>query len=250
MKNVFLETQNVQAFRAALAALEDVEKGQPGLGVVWGRAGRGKTLCAREYAVRTGAVYLRVLENWTQRGMLSQLCREINGTEPTTTDRCKSVACAELDRIPRTILVDEADRLHVGRVEDFRDIHDLTGVPVVLIGEEHLYAVLSARGRLWSRVMHVVEFGPIGAEDVMLYGLKAADLKVVPAAAQRIVARSGGDFRLVFLDMHDLDDMARANQVREITVEMVDMLPPRKPGPGGPRGRAGKNGGAHGGKGK
>lgn len=247
MKNVFLETENVRSFRESLSLLEDIEKGQPGLGVVWGRAGRGKTLCAREYAVRTGAVYLRVLEGWTQRGMLSQLCREINGMEPSTAERCKMTACQELERLPRTILVDEADRLDIRRIEDLRDIHDLTGIPVVLIGEEHLYAMLSARGRLWSRVMAVVEFRPIGAEDVMLFGHKAAEVKIEPSAAQRLVTRSGGDFRLVWLDMHEIEQMARANQTREITLKMVDALAPRKRGPKAParsgaRGSGGRNG--------
>ena len=80
MKQVFLETQNVQAFRQAAWILEDTERGKPGIGVVWGQAGRGKTFCAREYAVRTSAVYLRVMEDWTPRAMLATLCRELNGS--------------------------------------------------------------------------------------------------------------------------------------------------------------------------
>lgn len=231
MKNVFLETANVQSFREALTLLEDTEKGQPGLGVVWGRAGRGKTLCAREYTVRTGALYLRVLEDWTPRAMLAQLCHEINGSEPKSVDRCKSMIMSQLDQAPRTIMVDEADRLDMKKIEHFRDIHDLTGVAVVLIGEEHLYSALSSRGRLWSRVNQVVEFRPITDEDIMLFGLKAAEIHLEPAAVQRLQTRSGGDFRLVWLDMHDLEQMARANKVKEVGVKMVDALPPRKIGP-------------------
>ena len=231
MKSIFLETRNVSAFRSAMTVLEDVDRGQPGLGVVWGRAGRGKTLCAREYAVRTGAIYLRVMEDWTARAMLAALCREINGSEPRSVDRCKTTVCEALDGAPRTILVDEADRLPVGLVEHFRDIHDSTGVPVALIGEEHLFAALNARRRLWSRVTRTVEFGAITAEDIMLFGMRAAGLQVAPDSAQALQKRAGGDFRLVWQDMHELEQMARASGTQKIERGMIDALQPRKTGP-------------------
>src|SRR5208283_877287 len=147
MRNIFLETQNVGRFREALSVLEDIERGQPGLGVVWGRAGRGKTLCAREYAVRTGAVYLRVLQDWTPRAMLAALCRDLNGSEPHTVDRAKKIAVELIEKTRRTILVDEADRLKIDLIEHLRDVHDLTGAPIVLIGEEHLFPAINARRR-------------------------------------------------------------------------------------------------------
>lgn len=231
MKNVFLETKRVIAFREAMGVVEDVEKGQPGLAVVWGKPGRGKTECAREYAVRTGAVYLRVMEDWTPRAMLSKLCSEINDMEPGTVDRCKKIIVSELDMTVRTILVDEADRLKVTNIEHLRDIHDLTGAPVVFIGEPSIYAVINSRRRIWSRVTRTVEFGPIVPEDVLLLGLKAADLKISPEAAHRLTRRSEGDFRLLWLDMRDLERVAKANSTQEITEEMVQALPPRKPGP-------------------
>jgi DNA transposition AAA+ family ATPase len=231
MKQVFLDTKNVLAFRDAMSALEDVEKGQPGLALTYGRAGRGKTLCAREYAVRTGAVYLRVMQDWTPRGMLSRLCLELNGVEPRMTDRCKLMACEELDKSPRTVLVDEADRLNVSLIEHLRDIHDMSGAPIVLIGEEHLHAMLSSRGRLWSRVTQTVEFGPVVVDDILMFALKAADIKLDADAARLIGKRSSGDFRLVWLDVNDLERMARAGKTREVDRRMVEALPKRKLGP-------------------
>jgi DNA transposition AAA+ family ATPase len=231
MKHVFLETQNVAAFRQALYVLEDTERGQSGIGVVWGTAGRGKTICAREYAVRTGAVYIRVMEDWTPRAMLAALCRELNGSEPTSTERCKKIACEALESQGKTLLVDEADRLNVGLVEHFRDIHDVTGTPIVLIGEEHLFPTLSARRRLWSRVTQTVEFKAISTEDIMIFGLKAAELRIDPEAARRIAVRSSGDFRLVFSDVQALEQMARASGVKQVDSKMAEALPARRLGP-------------------
>lgn len=232
MKNIFMVTQNVSRFREAMGVLEDVEVGQPGLGVVWGRAGRGKTECAREFAMRTGAVYLRVMEGWTPRGMLAAFCKALNGTEPRTAEHCKRLLVDELERFRRVILVDEADRLRrVEMIEHLRDVHDLTGAPIVLIGEEHLHAMISGRRRLWSRVTQAVGFGPIGAEDIIIYTGKATGLKMHPDAAGEVCKRSGGDFRLIHLDVRDLERMARASMKDEVVFDMVRALPHRKPGP-------------------
>lgn len=231
MKAVFLETRNVVEFRNALLLLEDTQEGQPGIGVVWGQAGRGKTVCAREYAVRTHAVYLRVMEDWTPRAMLAALCRELNGSEPHSTHQCKRIACEELERQGRTVLIDEADRLPVGLVEHWRDIHDVSGAPIVLIGEEVLFPTLASRRRLWSRVTQTVEFRPITSEDIILFGLKAADLRLDPDAAARIAARSHGDFRLVWTDTQALEQMARASGAKQVTLRMAESLPPRRLGP-------------------
>jgi len=238
MKNIFLETGNVSRFREAMSTLEDTERGQPGLGVVWGRAGRGKTICAREYAVRTGAVYLRVLQDWTPRAMLAALCRELNGTEPGTVDRGKKMAVGVIEetfrvrKILRTLLVDEADRLKVDLIEHLRDVHDLTGAPIVMIGEEALFAKINAHRRIWSRVVQTVEFGPITTEDVLLFALEAADLRMEPDAAARLQARSSGDFRLVWADVHRLEQMSRASGSNRIETRMVDSLNGSRKGAG------------------
>lgn len=224
MKNIFLETRNVVRFREALSVLEDIEHGQPGLGVVWGIAGRGKTVCAREYAVRTGSVYLRVMGHWTPRAMLSALCRELNGSEPRTIDQAQRTAIESLEKRPRTILVDEADRLKIDLIDDFRDLHDMTGAPVVLIGEEYLFPKINAHRKNWSRVQQTVEFGPITNEDILLFALEAASLRLEPEAAEKIGLRSNGDFRLVWRDVRSLEQMARASSTQKVDAKMVGEL--------------------------
>lgn len=224
MENIFLETKNVKAFREALGVLEDAEKGQPGLGIIWGKAGRGKTICSKEYVVRTGAIYIRVMQDWTARAMLSAICREINGSEYRTVDKCKRSICDELESSPRTVLIDEADRLDVRLIEHFRDIHDMTGVPIVLIGENSLFPTLKVRERIWSRITQNIRFDDISAEDIMLFGIKSAQIKIEPAAAGEIEKRCKGDFRLVWIDVRDLARICRASRTDMVTPEMVKEL--------------------------
>lgn len=233
MRNVFLETENVRRFRESAQVLEDIDKGAPGLAVVYGRAGRGKTECSREYAVRKNALYIRVLQDWTPRAMLAALCYEVNRQRPGTVEKCRNYLFHVLEVSPRMIIVDEADRLsRVSMIEHFRDIHDVTGAPVVLVGEQSLYSSISATRRLWSRVTQTVEFGPIRTEDIMLFGMKSADLRIDPDAAELIGKRAEGDFRLIWQAVRSIESMARAGGTAQVSVSMVKNVPDRKPAPG------------------
>nr|NJM04360.1 ATP-binding protein [Desulfobacula sp.] len=219
-------------FRQAASVVRDTVKGQPGFMVAWGHAGRGKTECAKEYAVRTNdAVYVRVLESWTPRAMLASICNEINGMRPSRVDYAKRVIIEELDRTPKILLIDEADRLIIGNIEHLRDIHDETGAPIVLIGEPSLYGRLSSKRRIWERVTRVVEFGPVTDEDVVYFGMKACALKMLPDAATELVRRCNGSFRLLYHMMVEIERKTKANKLKEVSLELVESVPNRRLAP-------------------
>jgi len=221
VKQVFVATKNVARFRDAMAVLMDTAKGQPGFGVAHGRAGRGKTMAARNLHAERGGHYLRVWQDWSQHAFLQGLAFEVAGMRPHGANRCKATIIDALGRDPRPIYVDEADRLAAGRIEDLRDIHDETGAAVMLVGEEALYATLNARRRLWSRVTQEVQFGPVADEDVLTFALQAAGLKLDAEACRQVAQRAGGDFRLVARIVGQLERMAKASETNRATAEMV-----------------------------
>jgi len=232
VKKIFLVTQNVSLFREAMGVLEDTEYGQPGLAVVYGMAGRGKSKASESYAMNTDAVYFRVLHNMTDRQMLASLCNELTGMEPRSAGDCMDRVIYRLKQHRRILLVDEADRLkRMDMFEYFRDIHDLTGAPIVFIGEESLYSAISCRRRLWSRVTQSVHFGPICTEDILLYAAKAFQIKIMPDAAVVVSQKSDGDFRLMHICVRDLSKMVRTSGDNVATLDMVKSLPQRKTGP-------------------
>jgi DNA transposition AAA+ family ATPase len=232
MKNEFIETSRVMAFREAAGVVADTEKGQPGLMLVWGFAGRGKTECAKNYAIRNKrTVYLRAMEDWSPTGMLSKICKELNGMQPGRANLAKQVAIEELDDNMRMLLIDEADRLSTKNIEHLRDIHDETGCPIVLIGEPSIYAQIKARTRIWQRVTRAVEFGPVVTDDVLMFGVKACGLKIAPAAAHRLVEKCQGSFRLLYHLMVEMERISKANNTTDITLDIVENLPDRRPVP-------------------
>ena len=223
-RDVFVETGNVALFRKALTTLSDTERGRPGLGVIQGEAGRGKTMAATEWHSMNGGIFLRVMEDWSQFAFLQALTYEVSGDRPSNSSRCRNRIMEALSDAPQPIIVDEADRLAMGRIEDLRDIHDMTGCPVVLIGEEGLFPKLHARRRVHSRVTQVVDFGPVQAEDVMLFAAKAASLDVTPEACHKLATLAKGSFRVVYGYALRLEDYAKAQGTNTIDAAVLDKL--------------------------
>ena len=224
MKNEFIVTSRVTAFREAVSILEDTIKGHPGMMMVWGLSGRGKTSCIEKYATDTDALYFYVQNGMTPAGLMGELVREMNGMNAARIIQAKRIIAEELDERPRTLLIDEADKLSIDCIEHLRDIHDMTGNPIVFVGEPSLYGKLNTRKRLMSRVTKTVEFGPVALEDVLVLGKRACDLKITPDAGNMMLKRCGGDFRPLYHDMRDLEQIAAANDVKVIEPDIVGQL--------------------------
>ncbi|WP_419787247.1 AAA family ATPase [Pseudodesulfovibrio sp.] len=223
-RDIFIETGNVAKLRKSLSALSDTEQGRPGIGVVQGEAGRGKTMAAKEWHAMNGGIFLRVMEGWSQFSFLQALTYKICGERPNNTNRCRTRIMDSLAKTPQPIIVDEADRLLMPRIEDLRDVHDMTGCPVILIGEEGFYPRLHARKRVHSRVVDVVNFDPITPDDVMLFAAQAAALEVTPEACHKLAALAKGSFRVVYGYILHLEDYAKAQATNTIDAKAIEAL--------------------------
>ena len=222
MKKNFIETQNVQRFRKAIATALDTEKGRPGMVAVWGEAGSGKTQAAQEIYAGNG-FYLRAMEGISQCAFLQSVCFEVKGSRPRTTYLCKTEVIKALDGSRQALFIDEADRLDIRRIEDLRDIYDMTGAPVVLIGEQGLPTRLESRSRIIDRIPNEfrVEFGKIDRQDVTLFALEAADLTLTPEASALVHTETRGNFRRVYNVVLSLESAARAAGSGEVSADLV-----------------------------
>lgn len=221
-KDVFIPTSNVTEFRQKVRYIEDRQNGEPGFVLIRGQAGRGKTETTRHYHAEHGGVFFRVMQGMTQAAFLQELCFKLRGMRPRSAAASKSAIIEYLDTNTETIFVDEADRLHVDRIEDLRDIHDETGTAIVLIGEEELNGLLSERRRIWSRVKQVVDFSPVTEEDVTILGDDAAGLNIGPEACARIVGHADGDFRLVWSLLGHLERAVKARGIDTVDAKLVN----------------------------
>jgi len=225
-KGVFLESDNVAAFGAALNLAADTEKGRPGMMMLTGETGIGKTVAARNAHAERGGVYLRTLEGWSQHDFLQAVCFEVCGMRPYGSGKCKQRIIHELDREPQVIWMDEADRLNTGRLEDLRDIHDVTGTTIVLIGEEGLPSKVGGRRRIDRRIPreYRIRFRPLSLRDISLYAAEACGLALSAEAAAALGRHTRGNFRDLHNAMLSLEQMARAAESAEVDEAMLGRL--------------------------
>ena len=214
MRETIIETEAMGRFDSAVDDVVNAERGLSGFVLAYGQAGRGKSVAADRYHYTRGGAYVRVWQNWSQTSFLQRLLFEVRGKNTDmprhTGNKCKEVIVQLLQDERKPLFIDEADRLKIDRIEDLRDIHEMTGAPVVLIGEEGIFGLLSERRRIWSRVAYEVEFGPISSAEVALYAMQAAGLDIPLALSSEIAQRTEGDFRLVRNMMLLLEKTAKA----------------------------------------
>ncbi len=227
MREVIIETEAMTKFEAAVDDALDKEHGLSGFIPAYGQAGRGKTEAAKRYYTLRGGAYVYVWQDWTQTAFLQRLLFEVrgeNGDIPRHSgNRCKEYIVKLLEAKPRPLFIDEADRLSIDRIEDLRDILEITRVPVVLIGEEGLLDLLASRRRIWSRVVSETEFGPISPAEVSLFAMQAAGLDIPLSLSVEIAQKTSGDFRLVRNITKSLEKSAKAVGSFAVDQKMVDV---------------------------
>lgn len=145
MRDIIIETEAMSRFDTAVDEVAAADHGLSGFILAYGQAGRGKSVAAKRYAKERGGTLVHVWQGWSQTAFMQNLLAAIRGGEDMprhSGTRCKEQIVRELEDDRRPLFVDEADRLRIDRIEDLRDIHELTGVPVVLIGEESIFGLL------------------------------------------------------------------------------------------------------------
>jgi len=225
MKNVFVTTQNVLRFSEMLESHgESCGAGHPGLYVVVGRAGRGKTECARWYAVSnpSSVVYVSYIGTWTPLSMLQAICWELGQCRPSRTSSAVDLITEEMGRERRTIIVDEADRMGMKLLDLLRDLNGLTGCPIVLVGEEPLNAKLKPSRRMCSRVRRRMEFLPVQQSDLSQFYSQAMEKVALGPQALTLLTRAcEGDFRPAIVDAYAVERLLRANRGTEISADLA-----------------------------
>jgi len=226
-RGAFVPTANVEKFHKLADGLLD-----PGglmnssLGVVIGTAGRGKTFTCRRYAsIYTDAAYVLFVDGYSPVKLLKEIAYELSGTRPVYFEKCLN-AIEEASRINRKLVViDEADKMPVRYHEMLRGINERCQLPLLLVGEEELYAKLANVPRLRSRIRKpIVKFQPVDVVDVSTYYKLALNLTIAPEVSKALCQRSAGDFRVIVNDANEICDIMNTNNLSTLELELLQQI--------------------------
>lgn len=216
MKNLFVETSNVLEFMNTAKSLESAEAGVPGLALVWGQRGLGKTRTAKTLYARCDWIYLRGVSVWTPSWMLDDLAVDL-GLVPKKrkADNFRDIINV-LRESPRLIIIDELNVIPTDCVEAIRDLHDVSGNPFLLIGHEGVVDRMKRMGPFFDRFLYITEFKPLTEADLGQYCETCMDLPVSDAAITHVLARTAGNFRKSIVMLKGAEDRARVNRSKAI----------------------------------
>lgn len=106
------------------------------MGLITGFAGCGKTMTLEAArAMLVGTILQRVdISIARPKGLISSIARQIGVKTTGSLAHVFGKVCEHLEGSKRPVLIDEAHRLSTEALELIRDLHDVTGVPIVLVG--------------------------------------------------------------------------------------------------------------------
>ncbi len=220
MKRRFVKTQNVKHFISAVTRLQDREEEIPGLALIYGKYGLGRTRTAVWWSAQNeGAIFIRTLKLMTGRWLLSKIVAEL-GEEPMYRvsdlfEQCQGIL---LDGKQRVLIFDEVDYLtHDARViETLRDIHDITGVPMVFIGMEHADKKLMRYKHLYDRFSEVLQFNEQIENDIRTIADEMCEVKLSDCAVKYLY-QSSNRFRPLVVNLYKAERLAKTNNYKVVT---------------------------------
>ncbi len=212
MKYAIAPVKNIVALGEAADALVSRAAGVPGMGLVWGPTGYGKTTGAAWLRNRVDGVYVRALALWSPAAMLEAIARELGGTWRGSCARTLDWICERLEVRPRPLLVDEADYvLRKGvLVDTLRDLHDQTAAPVVLFGMPGIQRQLVRWPQVTGRILQEVEFAPCDAEDARVLADTLCEVEIREDLLVHLQQQAKGSTRLIVVGLARIEHFARA----------------------------------------
>lgn len=219
MRNVFATTFNVEKFQGLTKRLEGRNENVPGMGLIFGPPGLGKTKTAMWYAAKSGAVYIRAKAAMTVRWLLQEIVEGLDEAPYYRTSNLYAQARDRLSEHPRLVIIDEVDHLASDRrvIETVRDLHDESKSGFLLIGMHESERKLKRFRHLYDRVRaHVMEFRPVAAEDLADVARQLCEVELSECAVNHIAAASGGKFREIIIHFYNAEYAARMNGISRI----------------------------------
>lgn len=238
MKFVLVSTRNVQRFMDAAKALEKrlADSEIVGLGLVYGKPGLGKTMAMDAYHARQAGrqkvrtVPLRALAHWSESSMLKALLAALGHVPAAYRKDVMFDQIVELVKDkPTMFLIDEIDSIAGSRsmVATLKDLHDVTGAAILMVGEERVDGLLRRFESFYNRmnrsgIQHLTNHGD---EDVAMVIRQRCDFEVAGEVCMEIYNETGGrSMRSVVDRIRDIEVFARANSVNRVEMKHYRQL--------------------------
>ncbi len=218
MKNTFIKTNNVKQFISLMDEVQKLPPNIPKLALVYGDHGLGKTHSIIWWATRNNAVYVRANNEMTQNGLLKAIAEELDERPYYMMQENFKLILKHLKQDSRIIIVDEADYLIGNKnvIEALRDIQDMTGVPIVLVGMKLIDKKIARFKHFEDRLYKKLEFEHFGVDEIAEILEELTELKFSDDAINYLATRTD-QFRQLVKLINRLEKLSNTNGINELT---------------------------------
>ncbi|MDE2468833.1 MAG: ATP-binding protein [Bradyrhizobium sp.] len=220
MKSKIVLVNNVARLAEAGEALLHRAPGMPGMGLVHGETGYGKTTAVTWYVNRCNGIYVRAWATWTPAAMFSAILHELGRAARGSCAQMMGDIIEALAMSGRPLFVDEADYLADSKrmCESLRDLHDMATVPVILIGMGGIDQRLAHRKQLTGRVLADVRFHPLEETDAQKIAAELCEVRVEPDLVADLNKKAAGSVRLTVVGLERVERWAKAQGIARVSL--------------------------------
>jgi len=222
MRKVFVRTQNVKNFIAMMDTLQNRPEGTPGMGLVYGEPGLGKTQTILWWVVKNDAAYIRATNKMTNRWFLEEIVSELGLNPYYHSGDLFNQCVSSLITDPKIIIVDEIDYLAGDNqvIETLRDIHDKTNVPVILVGMGSANNKLKRYRHLYDRISEILRFESFTHNDIETILSQLCEIELTDCAIQ-VIMNKLNRFRQIVRLISRAEYLAQTNGLEKLDDEIL-----------------------------
>lgn len=220
-------TKNIVSLSSGFQESHKRETGIPRMGLIYAPTGFGKTTAAAWLVNRENGVYVRAVSLWSPSTMLMAILAELSITSPRYPAQMLQAIVDQLKLSQRPLFIDEADYLFQNSrmIDAVRDIHDLTGLPVWLIGSQKLEKQLARRKIIAGRISQWVNFLPCDLEDTQKIAQELCLIEVQADLLEQLHKAAKGSIRLITVGLSRIEAFARIHKWDSINATQWSGLP-------------------------
>lgn len=216
--------RNVASLSILATKLRDRTYGLPGMGVLHGPSGLGKSFACASVCAAMDAIYISVERDWSAAMLYNSILDELGVVAKGTISEKSRTCQKELMRANRLLILDEADYLIKKRespmIDRVRDIHDKTNVPVILVGMEELPQKLRQWEQVNNRIYDWVAAQPADFRDAkMLAEHYAPGITVDDDLIEHIRNRNDGVARKISMDFDYVLQRSRLMSLKTMSLD-------------------------------
>lgn len=158
---------NVGLLSGAMERAQARSAGLPGLVVMYGPSGYGKSAAAAFAANQHRCYYIECRDTWTKKAFLAAILRDMSILPGRTLSEMVDQIAVQLSTSRRPLIIDDVQYLlDKAAANVLTDIHNASEGTLVLIGEERVPSSLQRLERLHNRVLEWVPAQSATIEDI------------------------------------------------------------------------------------